>query len=177
MKLAGVLTTVLLLGLPLAAAAQGHGGAARVAVAAHGGPGMGHGMGHAGGFHGPGPGHGFGFRDRFHDRFHDGLLVGGWPYWGWSGCGLNVDDCDWDSQGDDPGAPPAGYADASMTGPPCGGWVSRAGGYAWAPDACRDPPAAADPPHAAIASNECSDWVWRASLHHSVCRRPSRTSG
>jgi hypothetical protein len=152
MKLAGVLTTVLLLGLPLAAAAQGHGGAARVAVAAHGGPGMGRGLGHVGGFHGPG----HGFHDRFHDRFHDGFLVGGWPYWGWSGCGINVDDCDWDAQGDDPGPPPAGYADASMT---------------------RAPPAAADPPHAAIASNECSDWVWRASLHHSVCRRPSRLAG
>jgi hypothetical protein len=175
MKLVGVLTTVLLLATPLAAAAQGHGGAARVGVAAHVGPGMGPdrgpGMGRVGGFHGPGPGRGFRFRNRF--------LVGGWPYVGWSGCGLGLDsdNCDGDAQ-DDPGAPPPGYADASMTGgPPCGAWVSRAGGYGWAPDACRDPPAAADPPHAAIASNECSDWVWHANLHRSVCRRPSRTSG
>ena len=155
MRLAGIATTILLLGLPLAAAAQGHGGAARVAVAAHSGPGAGPGMGRAGGFRGPGPGGGFHDRDHFHDHFRDRFLVGGWPYWGWSDCGLSGDNCDWDAQGD-PGAPPAGYADASMHG---------------------DPPAAADPPHAAIASNECSDWVWRANLHHSVCRRPSRLAG
>lgn len=168
MKLAGVLAAALVLAAPVAATAQGHGGAARAGVAAPAGPGLATGGGHVGGFHGPGPGRGF--RDRF--------LLWGWPAWGWSDCGLYGDNCDWDATGQ-PGAPPAGYADASMTGPaPCGAWISRAGGYAWAPDACRDPPAAADPPpHAAVASNECSDWVWRADLRRSICRRPARTAG
>jgi hypothetical protein len=173
MKLAGVLAGVLLLAVPAAAAAQGHAGGGAVAVGSHGGPGAGlaPGAGHLGGFHGPGPGSDRGFR--FRDRF----LVWGWPYWGWSDCGLYGDNCDWDGPGE-PGPPADGYADASMTGPPpCGAWVSRAGGYAWAPDACRESPAAADPPHAALAAGECSDWVWRASLHRSVCRHPSRASG
>ena len=33
---------------------------------------------------------------------------------------------------------------------------------------------AADPPaRPAMAANECSDWIWRADLHRSVCKRQS----
>ena len=157
MKLAGILTTVLLLAAPLAAGAQGHGGvgAARVSVV------------HTG-FHGHGVvGRGGEFRGRFRNG---GLLLWGYPYWGWD-CAADSIGCDW---GGDPGGPAAdiAYGGPAPRDPACGAWVRRAGGYAWAPDACNDPPAAADPPsRPAMAANECSDWVWRADLHRSVCKR------
>jgi hypothetical protein len=156
MKLVGILTTVLLLAAPVAAGAQGHGGV---------------GAGHVGvvhtGFHGHGVvGRGGEFPGRFRNG---GLLLWGYPYWGWD-CAADAIGCDW---GGDPGASPTDVAyGGPARDPSCGAWVRRAGSYAWAPDACNDPPAAADPPaRPAMAANECSDWVWRADLHHSVCKR------
>jgi hypothetical protein len=159
MKLVGILTTVLLLAAPVAAGAQGHGGmgAAHVGIVHAGFHGHGHGaVGRGGDFRG-------GFRG-------GGLLLWGYPYWGWD-CAADSIGCDW---GGDAGAGPAdiAYGGGPAPGDPaCGAWVRRAGAYAWAPDACNEPPAAADPPRRALASNECSDWVWRADLHHSVCKQ------
>ncbi len=194
MRLSGVLTTVLLLAAPVAAGAQGHGGMAgghggAVAVAAaHGGPGWGHaGAWHGAGFHGPDFGHGFGpgfghgfdHDHFFHGRFHDHGFVWGWyPYWGWPDCGADGDSCNWGDESD-PGAPSDDYGYTEGPPPPeasCGGWVRRGGRYAWAPNACSDPPPA-DPPRHEVASNECSDWVWRTDLHHSVCKRAAHAAG
>lgn len=158
MKLVGILATALLLAAPVAAGAQGHGGglgAAHVGIV-HAGP------------HGHG---GVGRGGQFHGRFRGGgLLLWGYPYWGWD-CAADSIGCDMSG---DPGASPTdvAYASGAPRDPSCGAWVRRAGGYAWAPDACDEPPAAADPPpHPTMAANECSDWVWRADLHHSVCKR------
>jgi hypothetical protein len=159
MKLVGILTTALLLAAPVAAGAQGHGGGGAAHV----------GVGHPG-FHGHGGvvGRGGDFRGRFRNG---GLLLGGYPYWGWD-CAADSIGCDW---GGDPGGPATDIAyGGPARDPSCGAWVRRAAGYAWAPDACNDPPSAADPPsRPAMAANECSDWVWRADLHHSVCKRPA----
>jgi hypothetical protein len=169
MRLGAVVTTVFLLAAPALAAAQGHGGMGLAGgpghgsqmIMTHGGVGFGHGGGWGGAWHGDGGFHGgFGhdhfdhdhfFHGRFdHDHFfHDhGVVVGWYPYWGWD-CGPYGDDCAW---GDD--------HDRSR-------W-SDDGRYL-------DPPprgeAPADAPmRAAAASNECSDWVWRASLRRSVCK-------
>ena len=160
MKLVGILTSVLLLAAPAAAVAQGHGGVGAAHV----------GIVHPG-FHG----HGglAGRRGDFRGRFRNGgLALWGYPFWGWD-CAADAIGCDW---GGDPARVPSdiAYGGPAPRDASCGAWVRRAGSYAWAPDACNDPPAAADPPvRPAMASNECSDWVWRADLHHSVCRRPT----
>ena len=163
MKLIGVLTAALVLCAPVAAGAQVHGmGAPHVAIV------------HPGGVHV----RGVAFRDRdgrgrdMRGRFRGDLLLWGYPYWGWPDCGPDAG-CDWD----DPGLPPGGYAGAGgpmPADPSCGAWVRRPGGFAWASDACGDPRAADPPARPTLASNECSDWVWRASLHRSVCKRTVR---
>jgi hypothetical protein len=173
MKLGRILTTALLLAVPVAAGAQGRGGMTMahggMVSMAHGG----HGWGHSGGFHGRGFGH-----HGFHRHFDPEGVAWGWyyPYGGWSDCG---DSCGWGDDGDF-GAPPQGPGYAEQPPPPeasCGGWIWHDSRYVWAPDACSYPPPADPPQAAASASNECSDWVWRAALHHSICKRPERQGG
>jgi len=203
MRLVGLLSTVALVAAPVAVAAHGHGGmaggGARVGVSqvsmVHGGASFGPGFGPAvvssrDGFHGRGfdrRDHGFhghgshdhGFRDQGgHNHFHDhGPWLGWGPYWGWgwSDCGAHGDACDWGEESG-PGDPSDdyAYADGPTTDAACGAWVRRGAGYAWTRRICGGPPAADPPAQAAVATNECSDWVWRADLHRSVCKRGSR---
>ena len=157
MKLTSILA-LSLLAAPGLAAAQAHGGM-------HGGitPGAGRVAGQlvtpagAVGLHEtagrlavrpPGAGRHPGFGDRFGRHT---LLVGLYPYWGWSDC-APYSGCD--VEGDDPpGVTDAGYVDPPA--PPPGYAMAR-----WAPRRAE--------------VNECSDWVWRARLHRSVCKRPFR---
>jgi hypothetical protein len=179
---AGSVLAILVLAAPAAAAAQGHGagfgGGFGLAVGGMGHSGVSSGFGH-GGSHGPGRGD---FRhDGFHEHgfdhhhFRDHAVAGwgwwGWPYWGWSDCGYDANGCGYQHASDDYGMtdPPAP--------PPCGAWSERAGRYVWSTGPCA---AADDPPPARYAqssANECSDWVWRADLHRSICKRPSRATG
>jgi hypothetical protein len=204
MKLVGMLSTALLVAAPAMACAQAHGGMAggagrsgfSQASTAHGsaswGPGFGpasagHGAGHGGRFHG-GRGsdrHDGGFHDRFHDHNH-GVWLGWGPYWGWGwpDCGAYGDACDWGDESG-PGAPSDdyGFTDAGYPETPspddaaCGAWLRHGAGYAWTRRACGDPPAADPPAHAAVAAKECGDWVWRADLHRSICKRPAHAAG
>ncbi len=201
MKLVGVVSTVLIAAAPVAAGAQGHGGmpgAARVGVGpvsiAHNagwGPGFGPvSAAHGAGFHGHGGfdhhDHGFhdhGSHDHGHHHFHGHGVWWGWgPDWGWGwpgDCGPYGDACDWGEESG-PGAPSDdyGYTDAPVADAACGAWLRHGGGYVWTRRVCGGDLPAADPPRAAaVASNECSDWVWRADLHRSVCRRAARAAG
>jgi hypothetical protein len=150
MKLGGILTAVMVMAAP-AAFGQAHG-----LGMAHGGAGVWHGGG--GHMHG-GPGRGHGGHDHFfHNHFHGHNAAWAWyypPYW--------------DDMGDQDTSDNESYAEAPTPDLSCGGWVAHGERYAWRPDACRSAPA--DPPQPALASNECSDWVWRADLHHSICKR------
>ncbi len=199
MKLVGMLSTALLVAAPAMVCAQAHGGmggmggmgggagrggfsqVSTARASASWGPGFGpatagHGAGHGGGFHG---GRGFDRHGRgFHDHFHGhGAWLGWGPYWGWgwSDCGADGDTCDWGDESG-PGAPSDdyGYTDGPSTEAACGAWLRHGDGYAWTRRACGDPPAADPPAHAGVAANDCSDWVWRADLHRSVCKRASR---
>ena len=202
MKLVGLLSTGVLLAAPVAAAAQGHGGMGG-GMAGGAGPGAvtqvsmmrggasfgpGHGPSHGGGFHGHGfDRHDHGFHDHdfgdhhFHDHFHDhGLFLGWGPWWGWGwpDCGANGDACDWgDESGPGDPSDDYGYTDGPSPNAACGAWLRHGAGYAWTRRVCGDPPAADPPSHAAVASNECSDWVWRADLRRSVCKRASHAAG
>ena len=162
MKLSSILAAASLLAAPSLAAAQAHGGIAMGGAAISGAAGAhaganfgGHwGAGGVAGAH-PGAPHAglgggrFDHHPGFHDHFHHRDFVALYPYWGWSDCAFDVD-CGW--HGDDPAGPtPADYVDPP--GPPAG--------YA-----------AAAPRRAEV--NECSDWVWRARLHRSVCKQPFR---
>lgn len=192
MKLGGILTAALLLAAPVAAVAQGHGGGMSGAGVAGGHAGTGQvSMDRGGAGHGGFRGHGFGgpghvIHDHFfHDRFHDHGLFLGWsyPFWGWPDCGAYGDACDWgDESGpgassDDYGDTDTGYVDGPPPNAACGTWLRHGAGYVWTRRVCGDPPAADPPEHAAVATNECSDWVWRADLHRSVCRRSSHAVG
>ncbi|HEX3406321.1 MAG TPA: hypothetical protein VHS81_03705 [Caulobacteraceae bacterium] len=190
MRLVGLLSTVLLISAPVAASAQGHGGmaagAGRAGVSqvsmtqgASWGPGFGPshgGLRRAGGSHGRGFDNHHGFHD--HDHLH-GAFLGWGPYWGWGwqGCGAFGDACDWGEESG-PGAPSDdyGYTDGPTSDAACGAWLRRGAGYVWTRRVCGEP-AAADPPAHAVATNECSDWVWRADLHRSVCKRGARAEG
>jgi hypothetical protein len=163
MKLSRILAAASILAAPGLAVAQVHGVGGVAGVAAHGVGGMpgltGRGASlpgtagvHAGaariGFHGGRFDHHPGFHDRFRHRDDVAAI---YPYWGWSDCAFDVD-CGWG--GPDPaGMTPADYADPPGQPP----------GY---------DPAPAPPRRAEV--NECSDWVWNARLHRSVCKRPFR---
>jgi hypothetical protein len=196
MKLLGMLSAGLLLAAPVAAVAQGHGGmgGGMAGGAGHGGVtqvsmvrgGASFGPGHGparGGFHGHGfDGHDHGFHDHgFHDHFHNhGLLLGWGPYWGWGwpDCSAYGDACSWgdESSADDP-SDDYGHTDGPAPNAACGAWLRHGAGYVWTRRICGDAPAADPPSHAAVASNECSDWVWRADLRRSVCKRASHAEG
>jgi len=202
MKLGVVLTTVLLMAAPVVVNAQAHGGAGSgmAGGAGHAGPGHGSmahvaswgpgfgpssrrgGIGQGGGFHGHGgfDHHDHGLHDHDHDHFH-GVEWGWGPYWGWgwSDCGAYGDACDWGGEsGPGDASDDYGYTDGPTFNAACGAWLRHGAGYVWTRRACGGEPSAADPPsHAAVASNECSDWVWRADLHRSVCKRATRGVG
>ncbi len=188
MKRAGSLLAVLILAAPVAAAAQGHGGVGGFGLAVGGinrsgitggwsHPGGSHagvhGFAHAG-FPDSGFGHGHGFNHRNFDRhihFDDRFVAWGWgwPYWGpWQDCAYDQDGCGPYRMDD------YGYTDPPAP-PPCGR-SSHAGYDEWSTAGCD----ASDPPPArrvSFGENECSDWVWRPHLHHSVCKRLARAEG
>ena len=145
MKLVGILATALIAAAPAVAGAQGLGGmgAAHVGIV-HAGV---HGHRHGAVGHGVAGRGVFERRSDFRGRFRDGaLLLAGYPFWGWD-CAVGAIDC---NEGVEPGAPWPGY------GAPL-----------------RDATAADPAPKPTMTADECSDWVWRADLRHSVCRRPT----
>ena len=157
MKLYSILAAVSLLAAPGRAAAQAHGvggmtaRSASLPGAAHLTPLVGAAGAHTGavrvGFGGGRFDHHPGFHDGFHDRFrhrHDAVLL--YPYWGWSDCAFDGE-CDWGGSDPAPGLTPADYVD-----PPA-------------------PPLAREAPHH-VDVNECSDWVWNARQHRSICKTP-----
>jgi hypothetical protein len=177
-----------MLAAPALASAQGHGGMAGGMAGGAGRGGMTqvamvHGGAWHGGFRGhAGDGHGRFVHDHFfHDRFHDhGLFLGWGPYWGWgwSDCAAYGDACDWgDESGPGDASDDYGYTEGPPVNAACGTWLRHGAGYAWTRRVCGDPPAADPPANAAVASNECGDWVWRADLHRSVCKRSSHAVG
>jgi hypothetical protein len=118
--------------------------------------------------HGLGHDHDFDRQHHFHDQ-----VAGwwGWPTWGWD-CSYANGGCG----GEDRASDDYGYSDPPAA-PPCGGWVSRSGRYVWSTAPCGPGEGDASVQHVSMSENECSDWVWRANLHRSVCRRPARAAG
>jgi hypothetical protein len=171
MKLCNLLIAASLLAAPVAAGAQGvgagHMGGGHGVVAASVRAGAARGVGLRGG----------GFRHR--GRFRGGALLWGWydyPLWAVSSdCAYPgvVAGCEEDAAYDVSAARDRGRYSADPLAA-CGGWVQRAGRFVWLANACGADAKAPSPARRAAASaNECSDWVWRADLRHSVCKRPA----
>jgi hypothetical protein len=177
MKLGIILAAALLAAAPLAANAQGLGGGHAAAVG-HAGRGA---VLHSGTnltftSH-PGNHRLAGFRGRRFgrgERFNP-FLFGWWGApWGFAPNCAYADACGEDAAYDGP-TDERDYLDDPRAPPPgrCGAWVMRGGRYVWSPGNC----AADAEDSASLSDNECSDWVWRASLHRSVCRWTARGSG